>query len=182
MKTVRGLPQLCALLVFWLGLIGSAVAMPARNAPPVPELPALGADAWINSAPLRLADLQGQLVLIEFWTFGCANCLRSIPWVKSIAERFGPAGLQVIGIHTPEFSHERSAQAVREQIKALAIRHPVMLDNDYEYWNAMGNRYWPAFYLVDKQGRVRHAWAGEVRNGSRRGRLIQQAIEDLLAE
>ncbi len=171
-------------LLLWLGLslAGSAWAVPADQAPPAPEFNQPAQQAWINSPPLSLQQLKGQVVLIEFWTFGCSNCLRSIPWVKAMSERYEEAGLRVIGVHTPEFSHERSREAVLQQTKALAIRHPVMLDNDYHYWNAMGNRYWPAFYLVDKQGRVRQAWAGEVRNGSRRGRNIQQAIEALLAE
>ncbi|MGJ8669137.1 MAG: redoxin family protein [Oceanococcus sp.] len=157
-------------------------ATPAEQAPAAPEFTQPSNEAWINSSALSLSDLKGQVVLIEFWTYGCGNCLRSIPWVKAMSERYAEAGLRVIGIHTPEFSHERSRQAVLEQTKALAIRHPIMLDNDYSYWNAMGNRYWPAFYLLDKQGRVRQAWAGEVRNGSPRGRMIQSAIVSLLAE
>ncbi len=169
----------------WMLLCGllfgqAALALPANQAPPAPEFDQAEL-AWINSPPLRLADLKGEVVLLEFWTFGCGNCLRSIPWIKAMSERYRD-DLQVIGIHTPEFSHERSRAAVIEKVKALAIRHPVLLDNDYTYWNAMGNRYWPAFYLIDKQGRVRQAWAGEVRNGSPRGRRMQQAIEALIAE
>ena len=170
----------------WLVLLvlvtGPALALSAKHAPVAPEFSNTDPAAWLNSKPLSLKQLRGDVVLVEFWTIGCSNCLRSIPWIKAMQERFAPNGLHVIGVHTPEFSYERSAQAVGEKIKALAIRHPVMLDNDYSYWNAMGNRYWPAVYLIDRQGKVRQAWAGEVRNGSQRGREIQQQIEALLAE
>ena len=168
-----------------IGLItsaGVAHALTADEAPRAPEFFATQAEQWINSPPLSLQDLEGKVVLLEFWTFGCHNCVRSIPWVKAMQERYRDDGLRVIGVHTPEFSYERSASAVRDKVRELAIRHPVMLDNDYAYWNAMGNRYWPAFYLIDRRGRVRQAWAGEIRNGSARGREIQRAMEAVLAE
>ncbi|ORE89416.1 Redoxin domain protein [Oceanococcus atlanticus] len=168
-----------------IGLItsaGVAHALTADEAPRAPEFFATQAEQWINSPPLSLQDLEGKVVLLEFWTFGCHNCVRSIPWVKAMQERYRDDGLRVIGVHTPEFSYERSASAVRDKVRELAIRHPVMLDNDYAYWNAMGNRYWPAFYLIDRRGRVRQAWAGEIRNGSTRGREIQHQLEAILAE
>ena len=168
-----------------IGLItsaGVAHALTADEAPRAPEFFATQAEQWINSPPLSLPDLEGKVVLLEFWTFGCHNCVRSIPWVKAMQERYRDDGLRVIGVHTPEFSYERSASAVRDKVRELAIRHPVMLDNDYAYWNAMGNRYWPAFYLIDRRGRVRQAWAGEIRNGSTRGREIQHQLEAILAE
>lgn len=165
-----------------LALAGAAQALSAEQAPQAPEFTASQAEQWVNSPPLKLEDLQGKVVLLEFWTFGCRNCVRSIPWVKAMQERYREQGLRVIGVHTPEFSYERSSPMVRDKIRELAIRHPVMLDNDYAYWNAMGNRYWPAFYLIDRRGRVRQAWAGEIRNGSARGREIQRAMEAVLAE
>lgn len=168
-----------------IGLTLSAAAAHALSAEEAPQAPAFTATEpgqWINSAPLSWEDLQGKVVLLEFWTFGCRNCVRSIPWVKAMQERYRDDGLRVIGVHTPEFSYERSASAVGEKMRELAIRHPVMLDNDYGYWNAMGNRYWPAFYLIDRRGRVRQAWAGEIRNGSARGREIQRQLEAILAE
>lgn len=168
-----------------IGLItsaGVAHALTADEAPRAPEFFATQAEQWINSPPLSLQDLEGKVVLLEFWTFGCHNCVRSIPWVKAMQERYRDDGLRVIGVHTPEFSYERSASAVRDKVRELAIRHPVMLDNEYAYWNAMGNRYWPAFYLIDRRGRVRQAWAGEIRNGSTRGREIQHQLEAILAE
>lgn len=165
-----------------LALSAAAQALSAEQAPNAPEFSATQTEQWVNSPPLKLSDLQGKVVLLEFWTFGCHNCIRSIPWVKAMQERYREQGLRVIGVHTPEFSYERSGAMVREKIRDLAIRHPVMLDNDYTYWNAMGNRYWPAFYLIDRRGRVRQAWAGEIRNGSARGREIQRAMEAILAE
>ncbi len=161
---------------------GLAHALSADEAPRAPEFVATQPELWLNSPPLTLEALEGKVVLLEFWTFGCHNCIRSIPWVKAMQERYKDDGLRVIGVHTPEFSYERSANAVREKMRELAIRHPVMLDNDYAYWNAMGNRYWPAFYLIDRRGRVRQAWAGEIRNGSARGREIQRQLEAILAE
>ncbi len=171
------LRALCLLL-----LCSPVFASSAAKAPPAPEFTQQSAAAWLNSKPLSLDDLRGQVVVIEFWTFACANCTRSIPWVKAVEERYRDQGLQVIGIHTPEFSYERPAAAVAAKLRELGVRHPVMLDNDYAYWNALGNRYWPAFYLLDKQGRLRQAFAGEVRNGSPRAKQIQQALEALLAE
>lgn len=149
---------------------------------PAPEFTQTAPQAWLNSKPLTLEGLRGQVVLVEFWTFSCANCVRSIPWVKSVEERYREQGLQVIGVHTPEFAHERPAEAVRHKLAELGVRHPVMLDNNYTYWNAMGNRYWPAYYLIDKRGQVRAAYAGEVRHGSAHGAEMRRHIEALLRE
>ena len=166
---------LCLLLTCW------AVAVPAE-APRAPELTQKAQEAWLNSPPLQLAELRGQVVLLEFWTFACVNCVRSIPWVKFLEERYRDRDFQVIGIHTPEFSFERPRRQVARKMAELGIRHPVMLDNDYAYWNAMGNRYWPAFYLVDRRGRLRHAQAGEIHVGSPADVQMRRWIDQLLIE
>ncbi len=165
--------------LFGLLLPGLSLAGPL---PAAPEFSQRVPEAWINSPPLRIADLRGDVLLIEFWTFACASCVRSVPWVKAMEERFRGRRFKVIGIHTPEFSFERSPRAVARQMRVLGIRHPVMLDNDYAYWNAMGNRAWPAYYLVDRQGRLRHAQFGEMRQGDPAARQLQGQIEALLPE
>ena len=166
-------------LLFWVLPVS---ALPEGQAPAAPEFTQTEPEAWLNSKPLRLAELRGQVVLIEFWTFSCGNCERSIPWVKAVEEELRDQPFLVVGVHTPEFNHERSAEAVRRKIRELGVRHPVMLDNDYAYWNAMGNRYWPAFYLIDKHGHVRHAYAGELHVGTPRGKQVRGQIKALLRE
>jgi len=105
---------------------------------------------WINSPPLRIESLQGRVVLLDVWTFDCWNCYRSFPWLKRVEESCGPQGLQVIGIHSPEFDHERDHATVARKVKEFGLGHPVMIDNDFSYWNALGNRYWPTYYLIDR--------------------------------
>ena len=139
-------------------------------------------DEWLNSAPLTWKDLHGKVVLVDFWTFDCWNCYRSFPWLKAMEERLEPRGLQVVGVHTPEFDHERVRKNVAAKIKEFGLHHPVMLDNDFSYWRALGNRYWPAFYIVDKQGRLRATFYGETHEGGRQARTIEATIKDLLAE
>jgi thiol-disulfide isomerase/thioredoxin len=168
-------------------LIALAVMRPASGgllSEPLPaaEFTHAAESDWINSAPLRLADLRGQVVLLDFWTFDCWNCYRSIPWLKSTEARFALDGLRVIGVHTPEFDHEKVHDNVAAKVREFGIEHPVMLDNDFSYWRAMGNRYWPAFYLVDRRGDIRGVFVGETHSGDRRAEAIEAAIEKLLAE
>ncbi len=167
------------LMALSLLLTVPAQARPAM--PTAPDFPALGAESWINSPPLQLSLLRGQPVLIEFWTFGCQNCRRSIAWVNSVYRRFGRQ-MQVIGVHTPEFAYERGRDAVASKVEAFEISYPVMLDNDMSYWNALGNRYWPAFYLLDGSGRIQDIWAGEVLEGSARAQEIENAIRQQLSQ
>jgi thiol-disulfide isomerase/thioredoxin len=146
----------------------------------VPEFSHPSATQWINSAPQSIAALRGQAVLIEFWTFDCVNCRRSLPWMQAVHQRYGRKGLAVVSVHTPELAHEKDPANVREAIQRLGITYPVMLDNDYSYWSAMGNRYWPAFYLVDRDGRIVATRIGELHEGQARAddfeREIRQAI------
>jgi glutathione peroxidase-family protein len=167
-----------------VGLLLFALAGSACAATPVPapEFTQDRAKDWINSEPLRLADLRGRVVLIDIWTFECWNCYRSFPWLKAIEDRYGPQGLVVIGVHSPEFDRERHRDAVARKVREFALQHPVMIDNDFSYWKALGNRYWPAFYLIDKQGRIRYRFAGETHAGDRRAQEIEGAVERLLAE
>lgn len=149
---------------------------------PAPALTHSNAAAWLNSKPLSWADFRGKVVLVDVWTYGCWNCYRSIPWLQEAEQRFGAQGLRVLGVHTPEFEHERERKNVERKLTEFKITHPVMLDNDHSYWNALGNRYWPAFYLVDRQGRIRARFIGETHAGDRNARAMEQAITELLAE
>jgi thiol-disulfide isomerase/thioredoxin len=120
-----------------------------------------GIELWINSKPLTLEELRGRVVVVDFWTYSCVNCLRTLPHVRAWYERYRRAGLVIVGVHTPEFSFEREAGNVREAVSGLEIPYPVALDNGYETWNAWGNRFWPAKYFIDRRGHVRFAHFGE---------------------
>lgn len=137
---------------------------------------------WVNSPPLSVRDLRGQVVVVEFWTFGCVNCRRSIPWVKSVEEKFAGRPFTVVGIHTPEFDYEKDRDAVAAAVARLGITHPVMLDNDFVFWRDMGTRYWPTFHIVNPRGRVVATVVGEVHSGTERAERIERLIAGLLGD
>ncbi|MEP6892739.1 MAG: cytochrome c biogenesis protein DipZ [Gaiellaceae bacterium] len=116
---------------------------------------------WVNTKPLTLAGLRGKVVLIDFWTYSCINCLRTLPHVEAWAARYRKAGLVVVGVHTPEFAFERVPSNVKENANRLGVNYPIAIDNGYGTWNAWGNQYWPAEYLIDRNGHVREAHFGE---------------------
>ncbi|MCX2864127.1 thioredoxin family protein [Paucibacter sp. PLA-PC-4] len=120
-----------------------------------------GITQWMNTPALSLTQLRGQVVLVDFWTFACINCLRTLPQVNRWAETYRAQGLVVVGVHTPEFAFERSASAVQAAMKRHSVRHPVAMDNNYATWKAYENTYWPAHYLVDGRGRIRYRHFGE---------------------
>ena len=130
---------------------------------PVEDLtPSLdGAQEWLNSAPLTMEGLKGKVVLVDFWTYSCINCLRSIPYVRAWAEKYRDHGLVVIGVHAPEFAFERNVDNVKNAITTLKIGYPVAIDNEYKIWRAFENEYWPAHYFIDANGKVRHHHFGE---------------------
>ncbi len=139
-----------------------------------------GTQRWWNTPgdkPLDLASLRGRVVLIDFWTYTCINCIRTLPYVKAWDERYRKAGLTIVGVHTPEFAFEHDAANVDASIRQNKIRYPVAQDNDFATWNAWGNQYWPAKYLIDAKGRVRYTHFGE---GEYRG--TEAAIRALLSE
>jgi cytochrome c biogenesis protein CcdA/thiol-disulfide isomerase/thioredoxin len=139
--------------------------------------PLTGATEWINSAPLTPESLRGKVVLVDFWTYSCINCLRALPYVRAWAEKYKDAGLVVVGVHTPEFAFEKQPANVRRATKDLGVGFPVAVDSNYAIWRAFDNQYWPALYFVDAQGRIRHHQFGE-------GKYAQseQVIQQLLAE
>jgi len=125
----------------------------------MPEL--AGAVAWLNTEPLTRAQLSGKVVLIDFWTYSCINCLRSLPTVRAWAQKYKDHGLVVIGVHAPEFAFEKNLDNVRRAVRDLMITYPVAIDNDYAIWRAFDNEYWPADYLIDAMGRIREHHFGE---------------------
>jgi thiol-disulfide isomerase/thioredoxin len=121
----------------------------------------VGIQAWFNSAPLNIADLRGKVVLVDFWTYGCYNCVNTLPYVTRLYDSYKDKGLVVVGVHTPELPFEKSAGNVQAAIKRHGIRYPVAQDNEYATWNAYHNQYWPAQYIVDQTGKIVFAHAGE---------------------
>ncbi|QQX89248.1 cytochrome c biogenesis protein DipZ (plasmid) [Cupriavidus necator] len=120
-----------------------------------------GAVQWLNSPPLSAEALRGKVVLVDFWTYSCINCLRTLPYVKAWAEKYRDQGLVLVGVHAPEFAFERNIDNVRKAVRDLGVTYPVAIDNNYAIWRAFGNNYWPAHYFIDAQGRVRFHHFGE---------------------
>jgi len=133
----------------------------AGNASGPQTLPELAADGWLNSAPLDRNALRGHVVLIDFWTYSCINCLRTLPYIRAWADKYKASGLVVIGLHTPEFPFEKDPDNVRRAVSDLRITYPVAIDNGYRIWKSFHNSYWPADYLIDGTGRIRHHHFGE---------------------
>jgi cytochrome c biogenesis protein CcdA/thiol-disulfide isomerase/thioredoxin len=146
-------------------MTGSAmtkVAAPAGGPPIEGDMPSLeGAVQWLNSAPLTRASLRGKVVVVDFWTYSCINCLRALPYVKSWYAHYKDAGLVVIGVHAPEFAFEKDVGNVTRAVHDLGITYPVALDNNLLIWQAFNNQYWPAHYFIDAQGRIRGHHFGE---------------------
>lgn len=146
----------------------AAVAIPGVQTPPLPDLGAApeftGTQRWFNTPggkPLTLSSLRGQVVLVDFWTYTCINCIRTFPYLKALYANYHDAGFTIIGVHTPEFSFEHDASNVAASIAQNALRYPVAQDNNYSTWTAYGNQYWPADYLIDANGNVRYTHFGE---------------------
>ncbi len=125
------------------------------------QAPELAISAWYNTAPLTLASLRGSVVVIDFWTYSCINCLRTLPHMKQVWSRYKDLGLVLIGVHSPEFDFERDAKNLETAIKRHGLDYPVAVDNDFRTWDAFQNNFWPTQYFIDKQGDVRHIHEGE---------------------
>ncbi len=167
----------------WAAMTGpgfdlSRVRLPAYRAP---ELKAGG--IWINSEPLTLAALRGKVIVVHFWTFGCGNCIANYPAYKTWHEAFAEKGVMIIGIHTPETQGEQDVEKLRRKAKENALGFPIVSDNDRRNWDAWANRVWPSVYLIDKKGRIRCWWYGELNwEGAKGEKLMRERIEALLAE
>ena len=135
----------------------------------------VGIKTWLNSTPLNIADLRGKVVLVDFWTYGCYNCVNTLPHVTRLYDTYKDKGLIVVGIHTPEFGFEKSTDAVQAAIKRHGIRYPVAQDNEYATWKAYHNQYWPAQYIIDRSGKIVFEHAGEGQYQE-----IERKIQELL--
>src|SRR6185312_2649476 len=143
----------------------------AQAPPPPPPLPPLkvegtfpgfgGGGAWINSNPLTAESLKGKVVMVDFWTFLCYNCLNALPHVEALAAKYRDSGLVVVGVHTPEFPTEYDEANVRDNVKRLGVVYPVVMDNSYAVWRAFKNQYWPAAFFIDRTGKIRYHHFGE---------------------
>jgi thiol-disulfide isomerase/thioredoxin len=136
-----------------------------------------GATGWLNSPPLTPEALRGRVVLVDFWTYTCVNWLRTLPYIRAWATRYGGQGLTVIGVHTPEFPFEHDVENVTAQTRALGVEYPVAIDSDFGVWSAFANHFWPAVYLADAQGRIRYHHFGEGEYA-----MTEMAIQQLLLE
>jgi cytochrome c biogenesis protein CcdA/thiol-disulfide isomerase/thioredoxin len=162
-------------------------AAPETDAKGKLDLPVLGVapefvgnERWFNTPgdkPLTLSGLRGRVVLVDFWTYSCINCIRTLPYLKAWDAKYHKDGLTIVGVHTPEFPFEREASNVETAISENGIHYPVAQDNEQATWNAYGNQYWPAEYFIDAQGRVRYVHFGEGEYGEK-----EKVIRDLLAE
>jgi cytochrome c biogenesis protein CcdA/thiol-disulfide isomerase/thioredoxin len=142
------------------------------------EMPSLaGATQWLNSPPLTRESLRGKVVLVDFWTYSCINCLRTLPYVRAWAAKYKDKGLVVIGVHAPEFAFEKNIDNVRNALRELSITYPVAIDNDYAIWQGFNNEFWPAHYFIDAEGRIRHHHFGEGGYDE-----SEKVIQQLLAE
>jgi thiol-disulfide isomerase/thioredoxin len=143
--------------------------------------PLAGATEWVNSPPLDPDGLRGKVVVVDFCTYTCINWLRTLPYVRAWAGKYRDHGLVVIGVHTPEFSFERDLDNVRRALAAMAVEYPIAVDNRYEIWDAFSNHYWPALYIIDADGRIRHHWFGEG-DYERSEAVIQQLLVEAGAD
>jgi thiol-disulfide isomerase/thioredoxin len=183
-------------LITYLGLgaigVGATALAPsllkpsATPSPIVPELsPApiasalpdfQGISEWLNSNPITVAELKGNVVLIQFWTFACINCQRTLPYIVQWHQQYGEQGLKVIGVHTPEFAFERDVDNVKNALAEHKITYPVPIDGEFKTWKAYDNGYWPHLYLADRQGNIRYDHIGEGAYDT-----TEQTIQQLLA-
>lgn len=160
---------------YFVGTGASAFSPPAADGGAAPEFS--GIDHWLNSPPLSMKALRGKVVLVDFWTYSCINCINTLPYVKQWYEKYKDQGLVVVGVHTPEYPFEKSTSNVQEALKRFDIRYPVAQDNSYGTWSAFHNEYWPALYLINAQGQLVYQSFGEGRYAE-----TEAAIRKLLTE
>jgi thiol-disulfide isomerase/thioredoxin len=139
-------------------ILPAKAAMPAKGER-LPEFQ--GISQWLNTAPLTVANLKGNVILVQFWTLGCINCQRTLPAIVQWHQKYASKGLNVIGVHTPEFPFERDINNVKQALKKHQITYPVAIDNEFQTWNAYNNQYWPHLFLADRQGIRRYDHIGE---------------------
>ena len=176
---------LLALGAFGLPALPLLAAEPAQEPPALPA-PELIGDSWLNLPPgarLTLASRKGKVTIVHFWTYGCINCRHNLPFYATWQKRYAPKGVMVIGIHSPETDGESKLANVSRKVKDLGITYPVLVDSNRQNWNRWGQHVWPAICLVDKQGRARYGWEGELEyKGAGGATKMSQYIEALLKE
>ena len=155
--------------------IVARVSAQSASERPMPSL--AGAVEWLNSEPLSRESLRGKVVLVDFWTYECINCLHTLPYVNQWAKKYARDGLVVIGVHSPEYAEEKIPANVRQQVRRLGIGYPVAVDSDYRIWHAFDNQFWPAHYLIDAKGQVRYSHFGEGAYAEQE-RVIQALLEE----
>jgi thiol-disulfide isomerase/thioredoxin len=170
-----------------LAVVGVFCNMAGRGARGADQAPSIvgssplyglsGATDWINSKPLNAKELKGKVVLVDFWTYSCINCLRSLPYIRAWADKYKDSGLVVIGVHTPEFDFEKDLPKVQKAVQKFGITYPVALDSNHAIWDAFHNRYWPAHYFIDAKGKVRFEHFGEG-NYEESERWIQELLQE----
>ncbi|MET1028110.1 MAG: redoxin domain-containing protein, partial [Dongiaceae bacterium] len=185
LRGILGTALVAGAAIIWLGLdggpltrwssIGTTPAYAAAD--PASSAPLFGAQQWLNTRPLHPEDIRGKVVLVNFWTYSCINCLRVLPHVRAWAEKYKDRGLVVIGVHTPEFAFEKDVANVAKATVALGIGYPVAIDNDFGIWRAFDNNAWPALYFIGADGRIRHQMLGEG-DYDQSERLIQHLLSE----
>ena len=154
---------------------------PASEARVAPEFPSLDPKAWAGP-PTSLASLRGRVVLLNVWTFGCINCERTLPWIRSVASKCGKETFSIVGVHSPELDFERDPKAVEDARRRQHLDYSSFIDNGHAYWRAIENEAWPTVYLIDRAGRIRGVQVGEIHEGDRAARRIESLIDALLKE
>ncbi len=168
--------QLAGALLMVAALALTAIPGSALTGRPAPDF--TGGGPWFNTdKPLTLAGLRGRVVVVDMWAAGCINCIHTLPYVKHWDAAYRAQGLVVVGVHSPEFDHERAVAYVKDAVAREAIKYPVVMDNDFRIWKAYGNEYWPTLYLIDKRGNIRYTHIGEGAYDA-----TEQMIRTLLAE
>jgi len=163
-----------------LGVFAQRSPLVNRPAPEITGKQWLNLD---NHERVSLAERKGKVTVVHFWTFACINCRRNLPAYDRWHDRFSPQGVAIVGVHTPELEHEKDFRNVAIETRKLGIKYPVLFDPDYANWNRWRQQYWPTVYLIDKTGKIRAAWIGELNHGGEQGEAKMAAvIEKLLAE
>jgi peroxiredoxin len=162
------------------GALRAQLLGPGKTAP-APEF--RGVTRWINSEPLSMSGLRGKVVLVHFWTNGCYNCVNNYPHYRAWQERYAGKDVVIVGIHTPETPGEQDVERIKAQADKHGLKFPIAVDNDGANWKAWNNRYWPTVYVVDRRGRVRYGWEGELNYQGQAGEeRVRSLVEALLKE
>jgi thiol-disulfide isomerase/thioredoxin len=168
-----------AVLVSLAVLVGTSLFGQAKK-DPAPSFPK--GTLWLNSKPLQMKDLEGKVVVLHFWTYGCINCQRNYPVYKSWMKKYADKKVALVGVHTPEFAAERNVERVKLRAKANGLTFPIAIDNSGRIWKAWRTQFWPTVFLVDKKGFVRYHWAGELHLDKEEDRKFADHIDELLGE